>query len=96
MNKPKSDKILTRKPKSREPLYDVFPLLVAIDVEVGADDNVDESNEEYWLVDDAVMVFLTTTPKRGGHSQGERMHKYVAYDAEREHDSPRNRELLSH
>lgn len=56
MNKPKSDKTLIRKPKSREPLSNVFPLLVG--VEVGADDNVDESNEEYWLVDDAVMVFF--------------------------------------
>lgn len=55
MNKPKSDNTLTRKPKSRdEPLFDVFPLLV--DVELGAYDNVDESNEEYWPVDDAVMV----------------------------------------
>lgn len=55
MNKPKSDKTLTRKPKSRdEPLFIELPLLV--DVELGADDEVDESNEEYWLVDDAVMV----------------------------------------
>lgn len=29
----------------------------------------------------------TTTPKRGEHSQDERMHKYVTYDVEREHDS---------
>lgn len=55
MNKAKSDNTLTRKPKSRdELLFDAFPLLV--DVELGAYDNVDESNEEYWLVDDAVMV----------------------------------------
>jgi hypothetical protein len=57
MNKPKIDKTLIRKPKRRdEPVFDVLPLLVG--VEVGADDNVDESNEEYWLVGDVVMVLF--------------------------------------
>lgn len=59
MNKPKSDKTLIRKPRSKdEPLFDVFTLPPA-EVELGAaDDDVDESNEVYSLVDDAVMVFF--------------------------------------
>jgi hypothetical protein len=48
INRPKIDKTLTRKPRSRdEPLFDVFSLPPA-EVELGAaDDDVDESNEEY-------------------------------------------------
>jgi hypothetical protein len=77
MKRPKSDKTLTRKPKSKDELvFIVFVLPSLVDVELGADEDVDESDEENWeLIGDVDMILSTTTPKRGEHSQGQRIHK---------------------
>jgi len=78
MKMPKRDNTLTRKPKSRDEFVfndSVFPL--SVDVELGLDEDVDDSEEESWvLVGDTDMILSTTTPERGGHSQGQWIHNY--------------------
>jgi len=75
MKMPNRDKTLTRKPNSRaELLFKVFGFPLVVDV--GADEDVDEIDEESWeFVDDTDMILSTSRPERGGHSQGQRMHK---------------------
>jgi hypothetical protein len=74
MKRPKRDKTLTRKPKSKdELLFNAFPSLV--DVELGVDEDIDESEDCCEFVGDADMILSTTRPERGGHSQGQRIHK---------------------
>lgn len=74
MKRPKRDKTLTRKPKSRDELvFNVFPEPLPVDVELGLDADVDEESSEF--VGDADMFLSTTAPERGGHSQGQWIHK---------------------